>query len=188
MAANQQLSVACEGSTLTATGAQYNPATCVSGNTLQVGTKNLGYLDLGCVAQPKESFAESGTCGIGGTQVQIGWKTTSTIFTNQITVCHVKSNANTLYSIHTIYGANIAADDKANARPSFRKGNYFTGINVDTAYTEAQQLVMVGNIVGDSTLTSQYINASKSYYFARGHLAPDGNKSISSSFWDLLLI
>ncbi len=178
MAANQQLSVACEGSTLTATGAQYNAATCVSGTTLKVGTKNLGNIDLGCVAQPKESFIESGTCGTGGTQVQIGWKTTSTIFTNQITVCHVKSNANTLYSIDTIYGANIAADDKSNARPNFQRGNYFVGIDVDTAYTQAQQLITIKNIVGNSTLASKYIDTSKSYFFSRGHLSPDGNKNL----------
>ena len=62
---------------------------------------------MGCVSQPKESFVESETCGTGEMRVEIGWKTTSTIFTNQITVCHVKSNANTFYSIDTIYGANI---------------------------------------------------------------------------------
>ncbi len=180
LAVGQQLSVACEGSTLIATGAQYNAATCsATGTRLQVGGQALDYSNLGCVAQPKETFRESGTCGTGGTQVEIGWQTTSTIYSNQMTICHVKSNANTLYTIDTIYGANIAADDKGNERPDFRKGNYYVGIDVSTAYTQAQQLITVTDIVGSSTLASQYIDVDKSYYFARGHLAPDGNYTSS---------
>ena len=105
---------------------------------------------------------------------------TTTIFTNQITVCHAKSNANTLYSINTIYGANIAADNKANARPNFQRGNwnYFAGIDVETAYTQAKQLITIKKMVGNSTLASKYIDTSKRYFFSRGHLAPDGNKNL----------
>lgn len=92
-----------------------------------------------------------------------------------MTICHVKSAGNTLYSTDTIYGKNIDADDKANTRPSFRKGSYYPGIDVDTAYSQAGQLETVTAIVGSSTLGAQYIDVNKSYYFARGHLAPDAD-------------
>lgn len=169
--------MACEGTgnVLSATGVQFNTATCAaSGSNLQVGSQNLAYSSLGCSAAVKETIKETGTCGTGGTQIEIGW-TVNTAFINQMTICHVESNDNTLYAVDTIYGANIAADDKDNARPSFRKGSYFVGVDVDTAYSQAGQLDTVSTIVGSPTLGAQYINVDLSYYFARGHLAPDAD-------------
>lgn len=177
LAANQLVTVACEGSgnALTATGVQFNSGKCASsGTSLQVGTQNLGYGSLGCNSVVKETIKETGTCSSTGTKIEIGWQV-STTFINQITICHVESNDNTLYAIDTIYGANVAADDKQNERPSFRKGNYYTGVDVDTAYSQDGQLITVSEIVGSSTLGAQYIDVSKSYYFARGHLAPDAD-------------
>jgi hypothetical protein len=169
--------VACEGTNnfLIATNAQFNSGKCATaGTNLQIGTQNLGYGSLGCNAVVKETIKETGTCSTIGTKIEIGWQVNSA-YINQLTVCHVQSNDNTLYAVHTIYGANAAADDKDNARPSFRKGNYFVGVDVETAYSQDGQLVTVSDIVGSSTLGAQYIDTTKSYYFARGHLAPDGD-------------
>lgn len=178
LAANQQVTVSCEGAStnvLSATGKQFNSATCAtSGSTLQVGTLSLGYSSLGCSSAVKETIKETGTCVSGGTQIEIGWQV-STTFINQITICHVKSTANTLYSVDTVWGANVAADDKSNLRPSFRKGAFFAGINVDTAYSQAGQNTTVASIVGSYDLAVKYIDVGKSYFFARGHLAPDGD-------------
>ena len=117
LAANQQVTVACEGTSnvLSATGQQLNTGTCVSGTTLKIGTTSYSYSQLGCSSAVKESFKESGTCGTGGTTVEVGWQVGSA-FINQMTICHVKSNGNNLYSIDTIYGRNIDADDKGNTR------------------------------------------------------------------------
>ena len=173
LAANQQVTVACEGASnvLTATGAQLNNLTCVSGSALNLGSTSYAYSQLGCKTQVKETVKETtGACSNGGTQIEIGWQV-GAAFINQLTICHVKSTAETLYSIDTIYGASIAADDKSNTRPSFRKGNYYTGVDVDTAYSQAGQNATVRNTVGSSSLAAQYIDLSKSYYFARGHFA-----------------
>ena len=104
---NQSVSVVCKRNSLKATGSQYNAATCSSGSNLKVGSQTLSYSELGCKSQPKESFVESGTCGIGGSQIEIGWQVSEEQFFNLITICHVKSQANTLYAIDTIYGAHI---------------------------------------------------------------------------------
>lgn len=177
LADNQQVSVACEGTgnVLLSTNVQFNSASCVPGtSTLKVGTLTLAFSSLGCKAAVKETIKATGTCSTTGTQIEIGWQQASS-FINQITICHNKSNANTLYSIDKIYGANIDADDQTNTRPSFRKGSYFVGIDVDTAYSQSGQNVTVANLVGSSSLAVQYIDLSKSYYFARGHLSPDGD-------------
>lgn len=177
LATSQKVTVTCEGTNnfLIATNQQINSATCsTSGSSLQIGSQSLSYNSMGCNTAVKETIKETGTCSTSGTLIEIGWQVGST-FINQISICHVLSNDNTLYTIDTIYGANVAADDKDNARPSFRKGSYFTGVDVDTAYSQDGQLATVSQIVGSSTLGAQYIDVSKSYYFARGHLAPDAD-------------
>ena len=171
LTSNQQLTVACEGSgnVLTATGTQFNSAKCGSSanSSLTIGTTSYTYNKLGCKTQLKESLIESGTCGIGGVNVKIGWQQATSFFT-QITACHVKSTANTLYTMHNIYGASATADDTSNTRPDFRKGNYYVGIDVATAYTQAGETTDVTNIVGSTSLAATYIDIAKSFYFARG--------------------
>jgi hypothetical protein len=122
------------------TNTQFNAAKCdaTTGSTFTIGTISYTYSQLGCKTQPKESFIESGTCGIGGVNIQIGWQQASS-FIPQITACHVKSTANTLYTMHTVYGASATADDTSNTRPDFIKGKYYVGIDVATAYTQASQ-------------------------------------------------
>lgn len=174
---NQVVTVACEGNNnvLTATNMQINSGECATaGSSLLIGTQNLEYGSLGCKTVVKETIKETGTCSVGGTHIEIGWQV-STRFINQMTICHVKSTANTLYSINTISGANIAADDKSNLRPSFRKGGFYVGINVDAGYSQTGQNISVADIVGSAELATTYINLSKSNFFARGHLSPDGD-------------
>ena len=60
-------------------------------------------------------------------------------------------------------------------RPSFHKGNYYTGVDVDAAYSQAGQTATLAKILGSSPLAAQYVDVSNSRYFARGHLAPDGD-------------
>ena len=52
---------------------------------------------------------------------------------------------------------------------------FFVGIEVNTAYTQKQQNITVAGIVGSEELAVQYINISANHYFARGHMAPDGD-------------
>lgn len=169
--------MACEGTgnVLLATNVQFNTATCVpSTSTLEVGTLTLDFSSLGCKAAVRETVKATGTCSTSGTQVEIGWQQAAS-FINQITICHVQSSGNTLYASSKIYGANIDADDKTNKRPSFRKGSYFVGIDVNTAYSQSGQNLTVANIVGSSSLAAKYIDLGKSFFFARGHLAPDAD-------------
>jgi len=60
-------------------------------------------------------------------------------------------------------------------RPGFRKGDYFPGVDADEAYSKRSQLATVQRIVGSETLAARYVDSSKSFYLARGHLSPDGD-------------
>ena len=108
-------------------------------------------------------------------KVTVGVRQVGDTFINQMTICHDKTTANTLYSTDKIIGVSIDATDTNNTRPSFKKGTFYSGISPDTLYSQTTQLTTVANIVGSTTLAAHYINVSKCFYFARGHFSPDGD-------------
>lgn len=76
---------------------------------------------------------------------------------------------------HSIQGDALNPFEVSNRRPSFKEAQFYPTISADTAYTQKSQLAVVSSLVGSSDLGQKYIDVSKSYYFARGHLAPDGD-------------
>ena len=136
-------------------------------------TGRVRYNETGCQVAVKETIKEESTCHQNATRIQIGWQIDQD-FIEQLSLCHDKLTANTLYSMGRIIGASIQADDETNKRPSFRKGQFYSGIDVDRAYTQSGQMSTIVQQFG-ATLAVKYINVSKSHYFARGHLAPDGD-------------
>jgi hypothetical protein len=90
-----------------------------------------------------------------------------------ITVCFDSIRANTISTSHTIKGT--AKFEISNIRPSFKESTFYTTISADEGYSQSNQLTTVSSLVGSSTLGATYIDPEKSYYFARGHLSPDGD-------------
>ena len=176
LSSGQQVTVACVGrnNIISSINRSVSSATCVSSSLLIHGQR-LPYKSTGCRNQVKESLVESGQCARKkGTLIEIGWKINSS-FIKQLIVCHDQLSANTLYATSIIRGTSILADDESNTRPAFRKGPYFNGIDVDKAYTQRNQFTVLTQILGSATLARRYLDPSKSFYFARGHLAPDGD-------------
>lgn len=62
----------------------------------------------------------------------------------------------------------------SNRRPSFKEGGYYPTFTADDAYSQKSQLAVVTELTGPSRGPA-YIDAARSFYFARGHLAPDGD-------------
>jgi len=173
----QQIAIVCEGSNniLTATGQQRNYAICGSHNTFEIehAKLRLWLNETGCKKAVKETIRVKSTCHHSARLIQIGWQIDQD-FIEQLTLCYDKLAANTLYSTGRIIGASIQADDESNKRPSFRKGQFYSGIDVEKAYTQSEQMLTMIQLFG-AVLAAKYINVAKSYYFARGHLAPDGD-------------
>lgn len=137
----QRVTAACHGQNnlLLKTEKQFNSACCcIASPKLQINdTISLSYNELGCKSQPKESFIGSGTCGGGsGSMIRIGWQLSGGAFIDLYSVCHDKSNSNTLYSVNTIRGASVLADDESNKRPSFRESGFYPGLDVNKAYSQ----------------------------------------------------
>lgn len=173
----QQVTVACAGSNnvLNAANLPVSSAKCVSPSSqLRLGAQSLGYKSLGCKTQGKETLKEVGKCSTRGTLIEIGWQIESS-FIKQISICHQRSTANTLYSSSVIRGASVLADDESNTRPAFRQGSFFTGIDVNQAYLQTSQMDTFTRILGSAELARRYLDPAKSFYLSRGHLAPDGD-------------
>lgn len=172
----KKVTLVCEGkgNFLIETKQQVNEVTCGSSKTFIVEKKEIPYSKFGCKTAVKETVKETGECPLFGVRVEIGWDVKEN-FVNQITICHNKTTANTFFAADTIFGASMKTNDEEHTRPAFRKGKFYTGIDVDTAYSQVGQTKTVAAIVGSDSLAAKYMNVSKSFYFARGHFAPDAD-------------
>ncbi len=174
----QQVTIGClgAGNYMLATGLGLNSATCAANSNLQLadGTE-YSYDGIGCVKQNDEVLIEQGTCANGpGTFIRNGWQFGAD-FIPLFDMCHDKNLALNYYSIDTVYGRSVNADDKTNTGPTFSQSSYYPGLSVNTLYTQSEQTKTIAGIVGSDALAGQYIVPNTEYYFSRGHMAPDAD-------------
>lgn len=171
LATGETITLACPGSTLTATGTTTAVATCVSGTGFDVGGSTYTFSDLGCESLPfHDARRSSRTCpGAAYEIIEIGF-TVEVDFYRLIDVCFDDSQLNSVYSNHTVVKG-IGGYESGYPRPYFLAGNFYGDVDVNTMYTQDQQTVTVGDLLGDSSLGSQYVVPSTDHYMARGHLA-----------------
>lgn len=89
-----------------------------------------------------------------------------------ITLCHNPNLDESVLSHHILRGNSLNSFELSNKRPGFKEGSYFKDINANKAYSQKSQKDTIAKLLGSNSLASKYIDASKSFYFARGHLAP----------------
>lgn len=174
---DQEVTIGCvgDGNYIKNTGMQLSPAICLSSSNLLVDGVELPYSQTGCLKQNKEVLIENGTCANGfGTVIRIGWQA-GPDFIPLYDTCHDKVAASNYFSTSFIYGSSAAADDSSNERPSFSQGGYFPGLDVNTAYSQAEQTKTIAGIVGSSSLATQYVVPNSQIFLSRGHMAPDGD-------------
>ncbi|KAK2709754.1 uncharacterized protein LOC136027020 [Artemia franciscana] len=177
LANNEAITLYCPGvgNFLEKTQEQISEMTCTDGAIFTASKENVSFSMLSCRSPIKESLVEEDRCGNSrkGTKVLIGW-ISSTVFKRQILVCHNKDTMRTSYTHSTINGTGIEAKDLGNARPGFKKGSYFPGIDLETLYSQSNQKSWF-NFTFGSELSKKYIDVPKNLYFARGHLTPEAD-------------
>lgn len=186
------------GDILIASGARFN-ASCASSNTVlkefkvnQIGLQcktgkltvypsgvSTSFANLGCQDALKEEVDDqtNGNCNnlANVKNISVDFNTSIKKF-REYSLCHDYGQFNTLYSRHTISGRSITVAEISNNRPSFKKASFFSSsVSPATAYSQSNQREMVRQLTGSSKLADQYIDVSQSWYFARGHLSPDGD-------------
>lgn len=68
----------------------------------------------------------------------------------QIQACFEPTAETALYTQHTLFGANIAAKDVDSSRPSFKTSTGFFSVSMSTVYSQASQLQLMTDLLGDS--------------------------------------
>ena len=179
LAEGQKVTISClgTGNLMNATELQLNPATCTAASTLLLADgSELTYDETTCAQQNKEILVEQGTCANGpGTFIRNGWQFGAD-FIPLFDMCHDKALALNYYAIDTVFGRSANADDKTNDRPYyFSQDIYYSGLSVNTQYTQVEQTKTIAMIVGSDALAAQYIRPNTEYYLARGHMAPDAD-------------
>lgn len=174
---DQEVTIACvgTGNYIRSFGTQLAAASCQSTSKLLVNGAEYTYAQIGCLSQNKEVLIENGTCANGpGTNIRVGWQA-GPDFIPLYDLCHDQVAETNYVSTSYIFGKSAAADDKSNERPSFSQGGYYPGIDVNTAYTQAEQTKTIAAIVGSSSLAAQYVVPNSQVFLSRGHMAPDGD-------------
>ncbi|KAF2366417.1 DNA/RNA non-specific endonuclease [Trinorchestia longiramus] len=183
----EEVIVTCPDTEITVLQQEAVSASCTSSNSLlidgqasdgQGGSGQKGtygeydMAELGCTSRPKESLQKDlGPCGEGGDTHQIGFEIQGYGFYPLITVCFDPVLETTLYSYNIVRGANIEAKDVNPDRPGFKTGSGFFTVSANTCYEQDSQIALMDTLLGDSSV----IDVSKSYYFSRGHMAPDAD-------------
>lgn len=115
--------------------------------------------------------------------VQIGWMIRET-FLEQIRLCQDEKTYATIWTNHTVLGANINFRDVDDSRPSFRIDNSYlkrfftwtTSTNMNNYYSKSMQSQTVLKLLGHNEINGKPIietSTSGTNYFAKGHLSPD---------------
>ncbi|KAK7023466.1 hypothetical protein SK128_010671 [Halocaridina rubra] len=107
---------------------------------------------LGCSDAVSERIMKNtGSCSGGGQLNVIGFDIATTGgFYELIEVCFDSQEETTLYTKHTLHGANIAAKDVEEGRPSFKTDSGFFSVSMNTVYAQASQLELMTTLLGDA--------------------------------------
>lgn len=83
----------------------------------------------------------------------------------QISVCYEGNNETTLYSKHTIHGANIDAKDVDPKRPSFKTSKGFFNVSMKTCYEKKNQRQLLQDLLQDNVTSRSCLPLCSFVYF-----------------------
>lgn len=143
-------------------------ATCVKDDIFSINGQQLQIKDIQCTAAIARSTRETNrTCYDNSMIVEVGFSVDN-LFVTSFEVCHNIEKAIAYYAHHSLYPSS-AYFQTAVTRPSFIKGGFYKGVDVDGMYTQAKQQTTFADILGPTS--QQYFDIPANLYLSRGHLA-----------------
>lgn len=106
-------------------------------------------------------------CNGGTTMVEIGFEVEGG-FLQMMDVCHDEVEEVTRY-VHHKLAPYSSEYQRSIDRPRFIEGDFYQGKNVDQIYTQIQQQIKFGEILGEGS--EQYFDIPKNVFLARGHMS-----------------
>ncbi|XP_046628592.1 uncharacterized protein LOC124309218 [Neodiprion virginianus] len=145
--------------------------TCVGGTTFTF--EGLGiteeFENIGCLSYPTHTARRTGVACPNGEVCEIGFDLGDGDFQRLITLCHDDVDQNTILA-HAKVPAVIDAAQTSFPRPGFVKGDFYVGVSMANIYTRVNQRATLARIIGSEELALEYLPASGTYYWAKGHL------------------
>ncbi|XP_066907408.1 uncharacterized protein [Halyomorpha halys] len=176
----EQIVVSCPGKKnhIAATNTEFSGASCKAGTKLAIDGSVFSLSDLDCSSRSTATTKPTTKkCANGkGIIVELGFDVGDS-WIPMIESCHDVENSNTFYSTHTVHGAIMGGKVyRTTARPLFSRGLsiFFKGFNPETAYTQKNQQAVLARDLGTAN-ANKYFDSKKTFYLARGHLAPDAD-------------
>jgi len=174
-AAGQTVLLACPGDTNMFININIGPrtalTTCDSGTIFLVNSVCYDFSNFACIRNPVHIARYSVSTCYDGTKshIEIGFEVESHFY-KLIDVCFDDVLYTTLYVKSTIVSG-IAGSQKQINRRCFVKDSFYPKMLVSTLYNQNKQLQTIGGLLGSKQLADKYIDPTKNYYLAKGHLS-----------------
>ncbi|XP_012277376.1 uncharacterized protein LOC105698058 [Orussus abietinus] len=171
--------LACPGSKLEIQSPEFVDdaiATCVGGTSFSIGRQSVveNFRDIRCSSYPKVvALGTSKTCP-NGKEGEIGFSLSTGEFYRVIDICHNATLAHTTFA-HAKIPAVIDAAQTGFPRISFRKGPFYRGLSMDSAYSRGNQRSTLARILKSEALAEKYIPRTGETFLTRGHLVAKGD-------------
>nr|BCL51433.1 double-stranded RNA degrading enzyme [Plautia stali] len=176
----ENILISCPGKKnhIAATNTEYSGASCKAGKTLSIGGSDYSSTDLDCSSRASSTTrpTQKKCAGGKGIIVELGFDVDNS-WIPMIESCHDVEKSNTFYSVHTVHGAIMGGKVyRTTARPLFSRGDniFFKGFNPETAYAQKNQKEVLTRELGAAN-ANKYFLSKKTFFLARGHLAPDAD-------------
>jgi hypothetical protein len=175
VATGQTMLLACPGNnngfSNTNIGLTTALANCHSGTTFFVNSVSYNFSNFACRSYPFHIARYSGSTCYDRTKrhIEVGFEVESDFY-KLMDICFDEGLYTTLYVKATVVSG-IAGFQRGFPRPNFIQGNFFSGMSVNTLYTQNTQLATISSLLGLRQHVIQFINATSNYFLARGHLS-----------------
>ncbi|XP_045459781.1 uncharacterized protein LOC123670324 [Melitaea cinxia] len=127
---------------------------------------NRNFRDLTCSSHPYYIAERTNQrCFNNNIVIRVGFNINN-VFHTIYRSCYNQNRMEVLYVWHDQNPTN-AVHQTGVPRPSWLAGNFFPGVNINTAYTQNSQRTVIGNLVG-SNIVGRYITNTQ--FLTRGHL------------------
>ncbi|XP_065082768.1 uncharacterized protein LOC135705127 [Ochlerotatus camptorhynchus] len=153
---------------------------CIRNDEFKFKDRKLQYDKLNCSSPVSSSIkAQNRPCAAGlGRWYNLGFEVLGVPFISYFQSCYNLEKSSVIYTEHDLLGKSIDNAQVGNDRPSFKIGGLKVKARLSTVYTQNSQRTRLTELLGSEEQANQYV--SKSSFFAKGHLTPDGDSVLNT--------
>lgn len=179
---NEKVVLGCANgkNTISEINVNYAEVSCIRNAEFKFNGRKLQYDQVNCSSSLSSSIkAQNRPCAAGmGRLYDLGFEVLGIPFVKYFQSCYNLDKASVIYTEHSLLGNSIENAQVNNDRPSFKIGGVKVKPRLPSAYTQNSQRTRLTELLGTEELANRYV--SKTSFFAKGHLTPDGDAVLNS--------